>query len=98
MEKSVRVKILGREYGLRVQEDDEELTHEIATYLDSKMRLFRDAHPEQQDITTAVIAGLAVTEELFTNQSRITNDRDEVDRQLDELSDLLDDVLSARSS
>ena len=94
MEKSVRVKILGREYGLRVQEDDEGLTQEIASYLDSKMRLFRDAHPEQQDVTTAVIAGLAVTEELFTNQSRLSSDREEIDRQLDDLSDLLDKVLS----
>lgn len=97
MEKSVRVKILGREYGLRVQEDDEHLTREIAEYLDSKMRLFRDAHPEQQDVTTAVIAGLAVTEELFTHHSRLSSDWDDLDQQLDELSDRLDEVLSPDS-
>ncbi len=94
MEKSVRVKVLGREYGLRVQEEDESLTREIASYLDSKMRMFREAHPEQQDITTAVIAGLAVTEELFTHQGQLADDRDEFERKIDELSDLLDDVLS----
>ncbi len=93
MEKSVRVKILGREYGLRVQEDDEELTQEIASYLDSKMRMFRDSHPEQQDITTAVIAGLAVTEELFTNQNRVSVDKEQIERQIDDLSDFLDNVL-----
>lgn len=97
MEKSVRVKILGREYGLRVQENDEDLTHEIAEYLDSKMRMFRDAHPEQQDVTTAVIAGLAVTEELFTHHNRLSSDFEDFDRQLDELSDRLDAVLSAES-
>ena len=97
MEKSVRVKILGREYGLRVQEDDENLTQEIADYLDSKMRLFRDAHPEQQDITTAVIAGLAVTEELFTQQNRLSSDWDDLDGTLNALSDRLDEVLSSTS-
>jgi cell division protein ZapA len=95
MEKSVRVKILGREYGLRVQEDDEQLTQEIAEYLDSKMRMFRDAHPEQQDVTTAVIAGLAVTEELFTQHNRLSSDFEDFERQLDELSDRLDVVLSS---
>jgi len=97
MEKSVRVNVLGREYGLRVQQDDEKITKEIAAYLDTKMRAFREAHPEQQDITTAVIAGLAVTEELFTNESRVTYDSEELKRQLDELSDRLDVVLSGHS-
>jgi cell division protein ZapA len=97
MEKSVRVRILGREYGLRVQEDDEQLTQEIAEYLDGKMRLFRDAHPEQQDITTAVIAGLAVTEELFTHHNRLSSDSDDLDRRLDELSARLEEVLSGGS-
>jgi cell division protein ZapA len=95
MEKSVRVKILGREYGLRVQENDEHLTEQIADYLDNKMRLFRDAHPEQQDLTTAVIAGLAVTEELFTHHNRLNSESDDFDRQLDELSARLDEVLSS---
>ncbi len=93
MEKSIRVRILGREYGLRVDENDEELTKGIADYLDVKMRSFRDAHPDQQDITTAVIAGLAVTEELFSNQNEMKEEKDRVARSLDELSDLLDTVL-----
>lgn len=93
MEKSIRVRILGREYGLRVDENDEELTKGIADYLDVKMRSFRDAHPDQQDITTAVIAGLAVTEELFSNQNEMKEEKDRVVRSLDELSDLLDTVL-----
>lgn len=93
MEKSIRVRILGREYGLRVDENDEDVTKGIADYLDVKMRSFRDAHPDQQDITTAVIAGLAVTEELFSNQNEMKEEKDRVARSLDELSDLLDTVL-----
>ncbi|MDX1430161.1 MAG: cell division protein ZapA [Rhodothermales bacterium] len=97
MEKSIRVRILGREYGLRVDENDEKLTKDIAKYLDVKMRSFRDAHPDQQDVTTAVIAGLAVTEELFTHQNESREDKDRVSKALDEMSDLLDTVLYSRS-
>ena len=59
MEKSIRVNILGREYSLRVNEQDVDHTLEIATYLDTKMRAFREAHPNQHEVTTAVITGLA---------------------------------------
>lgn len=93
MEKSIRVRILGREYGLRVEEDDEKLTKEIASYLDTKMRSFREAHPDQQDMTTAVIAGLAVTEELFSQQQKERGNKEYISKSLDELSDLLDTVL-----
>ena len=97
MEKSIRVRILGREYGLRVQEDDEELTKEIADYLDTKMRSFRSSHPDQQDLTTAVIAGLAVTEELFSRQQMAEGEKSRMGSALDELSDLLDTVLGGDS-
>lgn len=93
LEKSIRVRILGREYGLRVAENDENLTKDIATYLDRKMRSFREAHPKQEDVTTAVIAGLAITEELFTNRNEYAEARTNLDRQLDELSELLDEVV-----
>ncbi len=93
LEKSIRVRILGREYGLRVAENEENLTKDIADYLDGKMRSFREAHPKQEDVTTAVIAGLAITEELFTNRNDFAEARMSLDRQLDELTDMLDEVV-----
>lgn len=95
MEKSIRVRILGREYGLFVEEDDEKMTAEVASYLDAKMRSFRDSHPDQQDVTTAVIAGLAVTEEMFIERARTNEEIDLIGTELDALSDQLDRALRA---
>lgn len=67
-DKPLRVRILDREYSLRVSPDDEAHTREIASYLDSKMRGFKNAHPDQNEVTAAVITALAITEELFAVQ------------------------------
>lgn len=61
----VRVRILGREYPLRVRPGDEALTRDMAAYVDGKLRAFKDAHPEQSDMTAAVVVALALAEELY---------------------------------
>lgn len=66
MEKSIRVRVLGRDYALRVSEDDEAMTREIVAYVDAKMRAFHRSFPDQPELTTAVIAALAIAEEFFT--------------------------------
>ena len=50
--KSIRVHILGREYALRVQEEDEAFTREVASFVNARMEQFRDNHPEQAELTT----------------------------------------------
>ena len=90
MEKSIRVHVMGREYALRVQEEAEELTRELAHYVDAKMRAFRSAFPNQPEVTTAVIAALAIAEEL--HQARGA-DR-ELLRQVDAELQSLDQVLA----
>ena len=47
MEKSIRVRILGRDYPLLVKEKDEALTRNMASYIDGKMQAFKKAHPDQ---------------------------------------------------
>lgn len=66
VEKPIRVKILGRDYALRVRAEDEAVTRRIAAYVDERMRMFQQAHPQQPEVTTAVIAALSIAEELFT--------------------------------
>lgn len=67
MEKSIRVRILGREYPLKVQhEEDEQLTRDIAAYVDAKMQAFKQAHPSQSDVVTAVFTALSIAEELYS--------------------------------
>ncbi len=69
MSRTLRVNILDREYVLRVErEEDARLTREIADYVDAKMRAFRRSHPERPELTTAVIAALAIAEDLFAEK------------------------------
>jgi cell division protein ZapA len=95
MSKSIRVRVLGREYSLRVEEDHEELALEIAAFVDNKMRAFRKAHPDQHEVTAGVITALAIAEELFTERrSRGDFDRwleDELQSIDAKLADALDE-------
>lgn len=82
LEKSIRVRILGREYALRVRAEDEELTRDVAAYVDAKMQMFQQAHAGQSELTAAVITALAVAEELYSTW-------EEQDAEIDELGDEL---------
>ena len=94
MEKSIRVRILGRDYPLRVQEDAEAVTREMAAYVDAKMQNFKTAHPEQSDLVTAVVTALALAEEVFTAREMPPNDfLDQIDDELNALDRHLAEVL-----
>jgi cell division protein ZapA len=83
--KSIRVRFLGKDYSLRVKEEDELATLEMAEYLDERLRRFKSAHPEQSDLTAAVITALAVTEELFMERSGNLDPGDWMNEQLGEM-------------
>ena len=68
MEKSIRVRILNREYPLRVQEHDEGPTRQMAAYVDARMRAFKQAHPDQPEVVAAVMVALAFAEELQSSR------------------------------
>lgn len=87
--KSIRVEILGREYALRVREEDEEHTREMAAFVNHRMRSFKDAHPEQAELTTAVITALAFADELHQVRDTTTADTEHVTRELNRLADAL---------
>jgi cell division protein ZapA len=93
MIKSTRVSILGKDYTLRVEEADEAATQEMAEYLDSRLRAFKSAHPEQSDLTAAIITGLAVTEKLFVERSEKLDPGKEINAQLDAMERKLSNAL-----
>ena len=95
MEKSVKVHILGKPYTFRVAAEDEEITREIAAYVDGKLTAFRKQFPKQDDVTTAVIVALALAEELFTLREKTDSMHDNTNKELDNLSDLLEAVLTS---
>ena len=93
MEKSIAVRVLGKEYTLRVRAEDEAMTREIATYVDEKMTAFRKAFPKQPETTTAVIAALAIAEELFVARSRQEYADIDIEGEINELSAILDKAI-----
>ena len=91
----VRIRLLGKDYTLRVAEGKEDATEEMASYLEGKLQAFKSAHPEQSDLTAAVITALAITEELFLEQSSNRDPGEEVNMQLDELEKILSTALKS---
>jgi cell division protein ZapA len=91
--KSIRVHILGREYALRADEDDEASTREMASFVNARMEQFRDAHPEQAELTTAVITALALAEELHTLKEEQAGRTEVVNGELGRLADQLSRVV-----
>ena len=87
--KSIRVHVLGREYALRVEEEDEAFTREVASFVNARMEQFRDEHPEQAELTTAVITALALAEELHTLQEEQAGGTDALNEELDQLANRL---------
>jgi cell division protein ZapA len=62
---SIRVRVLDREYPLRVAPGDEDYTIHLAQRVDERMQALRHALPTQPDLTHAVLAALELAEELF---------------------------------
>ncbi|TDI70673.1 MAG: cell division protein ZapA [Bacteroidetes bacterium] len=91
----VQIRLLGKEYTLRVSEGKEKDTEKMAEYLDEKLQAFKSAHPEQSDLTAAVITALAVTEELFIENASSHDPGEEINAQLDELEKTLSAALVA---
>ena len=73
---AVRVTIGGEEYTVR-SELAPEYTREVAAYFDAALKRVRDSLPAMEAHKIAILAGLAITDELF--QSR-RGDRDVADR------------------
>ncbi len=98
MEKPIRVRILGREFALRVAEEHEQTTREIAALVDERMQAFKDAHPEQPEMTAAIITALALAEENRVLQDEHAQRCAELEAQLDRWSDRLGQALPEPSA
>ncbi|MCH8556526.1 MAG: cell division protein ZapA [Balneolia bacterium] len=95
--KSIKVTILGRQYPLKVNDEDEENMHNIAQFVDERFRLFKKQLTNQNETTILVLSCLSIAEELFlakkndTGDSKLLNSLffDEINRTL---SDLLEEI------
>ena len=88
--KSIRVRILGREYSLRVREDDEAHTRRIASSVDARMKQFKDNHPDQAELTTAVMTALTLAEEVYLQREEHEDGTTALNEELARLSKQLE--------
>jgi cell division protein ZapA len=93
--KSIRVQIMGREYALRVQEDDEAHTRRVASSVNRRMKQFNEAHPEQAELTTAVMTALTLAEELYLQREQHEDGTAALTKELDQLSQRLEEAVPA---
>lgn len=93
--KSIRVNILGREYALRVHEEDEAHTRNLARFVEDRMRRFQKAHPEQAELTTAIITALALAEEVHDERTQQEEMQQTLNGELNALADRLATALHA---
>jgi cell division protein ZapA (FtsZ GTPase activity inhibitor) len=92
MVKSLRVKIFGSEYPLRGE--DEEFTKRVATYVDEMIERIHTKIPDQPPLTIAVLTALNVTEDMMKDREKNHIVLQNLNGELQKISQHLSDVLS----
>ncbi len=90
---SVRVRILDREYPLRVAPGDEDYTVHLAARVDERLRRLRQQLPSQPDMTHAVLVALELAEELYAARAETDRLRARLEIEAASLSDRIDAAL-----
>ncbi|MBM4166836.1 MAG: cell division protein ZapA [Ignavibacteria bacterium] len=91
--KSVKVRIFGTEYPLRGE--SEEMTKQVAKYVDEMIHIVHEKIPEQSPLTIAVLSALNITEELFRERNLKSTAPLEVEREVQQMISYLDASLQA---
>ena len=91
---TVQVTIYGKSYTIKGKADSGYISG-VANYVDMKMREVDDgANPTQEEGKVAILAGMNITDELFSSRQ----DKDKIENQFEErilaLSELIDETLS----
>jgi cell division protein ZapA len=63
--KPIKVTIMGRQFPLKVEESDEELMYEIATFVDNRIRTYKKELNNQAEPVIMILACLSIAEELY---------------------------------
>lgn len=93
MDKSIRVRILGHDYALRVPEEHEAATKQIAAMVGERMQSFRNAHPDQPELTAAIIIALGLADEAQVFRDENERLKADIAREADDIRALLDVAL-----
>lgn len=79
--KSIKIEILGKNYPIKVQENQETTMRKIARYVDQRFRAFKSDLNNQPDTTVMALACLSITEELFEEQQK-NSDSKQIEEQI----------------
>lgn len=85
---AVRVTIGGEEYTVR-SELPPEYTREVAAYFDAALKRVRDSLPAMEAHKIAILAGLAITDELFQARREDRQIADRLTQMADEFARML---------
>ena len=89
----VKISIFGQEYSVKAPAD-EAYIKKIAEYLDEKMREVQSGFSTTQSSTRiAILAGMNITDELFTAKQSGESDNSEAEEKISSLIELIDDSL-----
>ncbi len=89
----VQISIFGQEYSVKAPADPDYIK-KIAEYLDDKMREVQSGFSTTQSSTRiAILAGMNITDELFTARQSDESDSTEVEEKISSLIELIDDSL-----
>ena len=89
----VQISIFGQEYSVKAPADPDYIK-KIAEYLDDKMREVQSGFSTTQSSTRiAILAGMNITDELFTARQSDESDITEVEEKISSLIELIDDSL-----
>ncbi len=89
----VQISIFGQEYSVKAPADPDYIK-KIAEYLDDKMREVQSGFSTTQSSTRiAILAGMNITDELFTARQSDESDSTEVEEKISSIIELIDDSL-----
>ena len=89
----VKISIFGQEYSVKAPAD-ETYIKKIAEYLDEKMREVQSGFSTTQSSTRiAILAGMNITDELFTAKQAGESDSSEAEEKISSLIELIDESL-----
>ena len=90
---NVKISIFGQEYSVKAPAD-ETYIKKIAEYLDEKMREVQSGFSTTQSSTRiAILAGMNITDELFTAKQSGESDNSDAEEKISSLIELIDETL-----
>ncbi len=93
MPQPLKVRILGRDYPLRVQASDIETMRNVAQDVNQRMQAFKNQNRSEPDLVAAVITALQLAEELLGAKEASDALVAALDRETDHLDHILTEVL-----